>query len=117
VILHERPDKGRTIIEKFEDYSDVQFAAVLLTPDDMGKARDDDNLKPRARQNVIFELGFFIGKLGRENVCALHKGDVEILSDYQGVVWKSMEGDGWRFELAKELRAAGFDIDANRLLP
>lgn len=116
VILHERPDRGRTIIEKFEQYSDVGFAVVLLTPDDLGMAKDEDEPKQRARQNVIFELGFFIGKLGRENVCALHKGDVEILSDYEGVLWKSMEGDGWRFELVRELKAAGFDVDANKLV-
>lgn len=116
VILHERPDRGRTIIEKFEQYSDVGFAVVLLTPDDLGRAKDEDELKPRARQNVIFELGFFIGKLARDKVCALYKGDVEILSDYQGVLWKSMEGDGWRFDLVRELKAAGFDVDANKLL-
>ena len=75
VILHEQPTLGRTIIEKFEDYSDVSYAVVLLTPDDLGRRVNDlDNLLPRARQNVIFELGFMIGKLGRNRVCALPRG-------------------------------------------
>jgi predicted nucleotide-binding protein len=91
---------------------------VLLTPDDMGAARDGtDNLKPRARQNVIFELGFFSGKLGRQRVCALHKGGVEIPSDFAGVVWVPMDlGGAWRFDLVWEMRAAGWDVDSNKLL-
>ena len=74
VILSELPSKGQTIIEKFESNSDVGFALALLTPDDIGSLKDDDDQSPRARQNVIFELGFFIGKLGRARVCALTKG-------------------------------------------
>jgi len=117
IILHEQPNRGRTVIEKFEDYSDVGFAVVLLTPDDVGAAREDaKNLKPRARQNVLFELGFFIGKLGRERVCALHKGNVEILSDFSGVLWTALDEEGaWRLKLGKEIRAAGLDVDLNRL--
>jgi predicted nucleotide-binding protein len=117
IILHEQPNQGRTIIEKFEDYADVGFAAVLLTPDDMGAARDDiDNLRPRARQNVIFELGFFIGKLGRERVCALHRGNVEIPSDFAGVLPVPMDpGGAWRFTLGREIKAAGLDVDLNKL--
>jgi hypothetical protein len=115
IILHEQPDKGRTIIEKFEDHSTVGFAIVLLTPDDVGAPiEQQDKLKPRARQNVIFELGFFIGKLGRNHVCALYKGDIEIPSDYKGVLYKPMTGD-WQLSLAKEITAAGISIDLNRL--
>ena len=117
IILHEQPNQGRTIIEKFEDYADVGFAVVLLTPDDMGAARDDiDNLRPRARQNVVFELGFFVGRLERQRVCALHKGDVEIPSDFAGVLWVSMDpGGAWRFTLGREMKAAGLDVDLNKL--
>jgi len=116
-ILHEQPNQGRTIIEKFEDYADVGFAVVLLTPDDMGAAKDEtDNLRPRARQNVVFELGFFVGKLGRQRVCALHKGDVEIPSDFAGVLWVPMDPEGvWRFTLGREMKAAGLDVDLNKL--
>ena len=117
IILHEQPNQGRTIIEKFEDYADVGFAVVLLTPDDMGAARDDiDNLRPRARQNVVFELGFFVGRLGRQQVCVLYKGDVEILSDFAGVLRVPMDpGDAWRFALGREIKAAGLDVDLNKL--
>ena len=117
IILHEHPSQGRTIIEKFEDYADVGFAVVLWTPDDVGAAKDDiDNLKPRARQNVVFELGFFVGSLGRQRVCALHKGDVEIPSDFAGVLWVSMDpGGAWRFALGQEMKAAGLDVDLNKL--
>lgn len=117
IILHERPSQGRTIIEKFEDYADVGFAVVLLTPDDVGAVKDEiNNLRPRARQNVVFELGFFVGKLGRQQVCALHKGDVEIPSDFAGVLWVPMDpGGAWRFTLGQEMKAAGLDIDLNKL--
>jgi predicted nucleotide-binding protein len=88
VILHEQTNKGRTIIEKFEEYSDVGFAIVLMTPDDVGHLEEDtQNLKYRARQNVVFELGYFIGKLGRMNVAAIIKGDIEIPTDITGVVY------------------------------
>ena len=116
VVLHEQPNEGRTIIEKFEDYAGVGFAVVLLTPDDLGALKDEkDNLKPRARQNVVFELGYFIGKLGRKNVCALLKGDVEKPSDYDGVLYPRLDDEGgWKMALIQELKAAGFDVDANR---
>ncbi|MHC4864284.1 MAG: TIR domain-containing protein [Planctomycetota bacterium] len=116
IVLHEQPDKGRTVIEKFEDHSNVGFAVVLLTPDDIGgPINDKDKQRPRARQNVIFELGFFIGKLGRDRVCALYKGDVEIPSDYKGVLYKPMKGD-WQLSLAKEIQAAGIPVDLNKAM-
>lgn len=115
VILHEQPNQGRTVIEKFEGHADVDFAVVLLTPDDVGRAAGSSGeAKPRARQNVIFELGYFIGRLGRSRVCALHKGNVEILSDYDGVIYVSMgDPQGWRLLLAREIKAAGIDVDLN----
>lgn len=116
VILHEQANKGRTIIEKFEDHADVGFAVVLLTPDDVGGLRDEQtDLKPRARQNVILELGFFLGKLDREKVCALKKHGVETPSDYDGVAYTDLDDAGaWKLELVRELKAAGFSVDANR---
>ena len=115
VILHEQPNEGRTIIEKFQDYADVGFAVALLTPDDVGSLKDEaHNSKPRARQNVIFEFGYFIGKLGRERVCALVKGDVEKPSDYNGVLYIQLDDSGgWKNKLIKELKTAGIQVDAN----
>lgn len=116
VILHEQASGGRTIIEKLEHYSDVDFALVLLTPDDVGgvKTATPQNLRPRARQNVVMELGLFLGKLGRAHVCALHKGDVELPTDYLGVVYVPLDqGGGWRLHVAKELKNSGFNVDMN----
>jgi predicted nucleotide-binding protein len=115
VVLHEQANSGRTIIEKLEASGDVDYALILLTPDDVGAgvSRRDD-LKPRARQNVILELGYFFGRLGRRRVCALHKGNVEIPSDYHGIVYVPMDDAGaWRLLVARELRSAGFNVDLN----
>lgn len=118
IILHEQPNTGRTIIEKFEVFSDVGFAVVLLTPDDVGASKDSpQNLKARARQNVILELGYFLGKLGRSRVCVLYKSGVEIPSDYQGVIYTEVDdAGGWKTKLAQELVEAGFSIDLNAIL-
>ena len=116
IILHEQPNAGKTIIEKFEKYSNVGFAVVLLTPDDIGAARDKvTEEKPRARQNVILELGYFIAKLGREHVCALYKEDVELPSDINGLLYVQLDPKGaWRLSLAKEMKQAGFSVDMNK---
>lgn len=119
VILDEQADRGRTIIEKFEqEAQEIGFAVVLLTADDEGRLQDKEaDLKPRARQNVIFELGYFAGVLGRNRVCALTKGDVELPSDYDGVVYISLDdAGGWKLRLVKELQEVGFDVDANLAL-
>lgn len=118
VILHEQPNRGRTIIEKFEEYAKVGFAIVLLTPDDTCTSQDQSQApQPRARQNVILELGFFLGKLGRERTFALRKADVEIPSDYDGVIYTSMDDQGaWKMDLIRELKEAGLDVDANLAL-
>ena len=119
IILHEQPNLGRTIIEKFVENSRVGYAVVLLTADDRGGLVDTpfDQQKLRARQNVILELGFFIGKLGRERVCALCEENVEIPSDYSGVLYIAIDKSGaWKIQLAKELKHAGITIDMSRLL-
>ena len=118
VILDEQADKGRTIIAKFEEEAKkVRFAIVLLTPDDEARLRSSGTaFSHRARQNVIFELGYFAGALGRNHVCALTKGEMEIPSDYDGVVYIPFDdSEGWKQKLLKELKAAGFDVDANRV--
>ena len=121
VILHEQADQGRTLIEKFEDHSDVAFAIVLLTPDDVGALKpavdEQPALQGRARQNVILELGFFLGVLGRKKVVALKKGDLELPSDYAGVIYTPYDaGEGWKLHIARELKAAGLDVDMDAIL-
>jgi predicted nucleotide-binding protein len=143
IVLHEQPSGSKTIIEKIEEYSDVGYAFVVLTPDDVGctreqflrifklclSSRDETNekkskklefffrelpplLRSRARQNVVLEFGYFIGKLGRSKVCCLYKGDVELPSDMHGIVYVSFKdsleeaGD----MIVKELRRAGYKI-------
>lgn len=118
VILHEQPNKGRTVIEKFLDHSDVGFAVVLLTGDDQGGLLSEphEGQRLRARQNVILELGYFIGRLGRKNVVAIYQQDVEIPSDYSGVLFIPHDESGvWQLHLAKEIKAAGIKVDMNRL--
>jgi predicted nucleotide-binding protein len=117
IILQGQPDQGLTIIEKFETYANqVGFAVVLLTPDDIGGAALAPAQASRARQNVIFELGYFVGKLGRGRACLLRKGEVEIPSDLYGVIYSDMDpSDGWKLKLARELNAAGLKFDANKV--
>ena len=119
IVLHRQPDQGRTLIEKFEQHSDVGFAFILLTPDDVAYAADQDaladidrNKEFRARPNVIFEFGYFVGKLGRQRVCCLIRGDVARPSDIDGLVYKpitqSVEAIG--LSMIKELKAAGYTV-------
>jgi predicted nucleotide-binding protein len=118
IILNEKADAGLTIIEKFEKHANVAFAVILLTPDDIGCAKKKpEQRKPRARQNVILEFGYFLGKLGRGKVCALYKEGVELPSDLYGILYVSMDASGaWKFRLAKELAQAGIKVDSNALL-
>jgi predicted nucleotide-binding protein len=116
VVLHEQANEGRTIIEKFEAHSDVGFAIVVVTPDDVGGLKGGPQ-RPRARQNVVLELGYFVGRLGREKVCPLIQGEVELPSDVLGVLWVALDAHGgWHEKLAIELRAAGYDFDMNKAL-
>ena len=116
IILHEQASSGNTIIEKIEEYSNVGFGIVLYTPCDVGaKNEKSPNLQTRARQNVVFEHGFLIGKIGRRNVCALVKGSIEKPNDISGVVYVSTEEE-WKLNLAKELRNSGYIIDMNLVI-
>ncbi|HDR7903184.1 TPA: nucleotide-binding protein [Bacillus cereus] len=116
IVLHRQADEGLTIIEKFEKHSDVQYAFVLLTPDDIGTPIDQfdeksplTNYEFRARQNVIFELGYFIGKLGRGKVCTLYKEGITLPSDIQGLVYKKINEriEEVGFPIIQELKKAG----------
>lgn len=111
VVLMDQPSGGATVIEKFERYASASaYAVVLLTCDDVGRARSAPQLLPRARQNVVLELGYFIGKLGRERVCILHESGIELPSDISGVVYVSLTDD-WQDKLTMEMRSAGLTVN------
>lgn len=115
IILFEQPNQGATIIEKLEKNNDVGAAICLFSADDVGKekSKTDEGLKDRARQNVVFESGLFIGKLGRNRVIIIADKTIEMPSDLQGVVYT--DSSNWAFEVLKELKAMGYSIDYNKL--
>ena len=113
IILSEQANKGRTIIEKFEDYSDVGGAICLFTADDLGRAKKDSSDNTRARQNVVLETGYFMGKLGRDHIVILADNGIEIPSDLSGIVYTDTQS--WKIDLLKELRAMGYTVDFNKL--
>lgn len=113
IILSERANKGKTIIEKFEENSDVGAAICLFTGDDIGKENSETVEKQRARQNVVYEAGYFMGKLGRERVIMLVDEGIELPSDLQGVVYTNSES--WKTEVLQELQSIGYAIDFNKL--
>ena len=117
IILKEQPNSGKTIIEKFEELSDTDFGVVIYTNCDRGSVNEDNaTLKPRARQNVIFEHGYLYARLGRNRVCALVQDGVEIPSDLSGVLYVRIDkNDSWKFQLAKEMKNAGISIDMNKI--
>ena len=113
VILEEQPSRGLTVIEKFEEHVQGDLAIAVLTPDDVG-GLSFDYLQPRARQNVIFEFGYCIGKFGRDRVIVLVKGELDIPSDYSGVLYIPLDSaGGWQMKPIGEMKSAGFMIDAN----
>ncbi|MGI6672078.1 MAG: TIR domain-containing protein [Christensenellales bacterium] len=108
IVLSEQPKGGKTIIEKIEEYQTVSYAIILYTPCDEGKAiKRERKYKKRARQNVVFEHGYFTGKLGRNRVAVLVKPEVEKPSDIDGVLYISMGmNNHWKNELKRELKAS-----------
>ena len=116
--LDEQSSNGLTVIKHLEEYAEnAGFAIALLTPDDVGalKGESDRQLNPRANQNVIFELGYFIGKLNSNQVCLLYKEGVELPSDIRDVAYVPMDSaDGWKLKLSQEMQNAGLPIDMSR---
>jgi predicted nucleotide-binding protein len=117
IILHEKPNGGKTIIEKFEaNSSEAQYAIILLTADDEGGTKGSGDLKSRARQNVVFEMGYFMGKLGRNRVFPLLEDGVEKPGDLDGIVYTLIDSAGaWKIELVRELNGCGYNVDANNI--
>lgn len=117
IVLFKQPDGGATIIEKLErEISDISFAIILYTGCDEGKTKDEKDLKPRARQNVVFEHGLMCGILGRKKVVALVEPGIEIPGDLTGIIYKTIDAAGnWQLQVAREMKAAGLQVDLNLL--
>ena len=114
IILHEQPNNGQTIIEKIECYNDADAAICLLTADDIGYEKNSTQKNRRARQNVILETGYFIGKLSRKKVIIVAENDLELPSDLQGIVYINKHNDNsWKLSVLKELKSIGYNIDLN----
>lgn len=113
IILSEQANQGKTVIEKIEEYANVDSAICLFTGDDYGKAKDADAEELRARQNVVFEAGYFMGKLGRKNVIIVADKNLELPSDMQGVVYT--DAGNWKTEVLQGLDKIGYAIDFNKL--
>lgn len=119
IVLHRQADEGLTIIEKFEKHSDVGYAFILLTPDEVAYLKAEDSLDDekrskelRARPNVIFEFGYFVGKLGRSKVCCLYTGDVSLPSDVSGMIYKRYNSniEEVAYGIIKDLKAQGYSV-------
>jgi predicted nucleotide-binding protein len=118
VILDERPMRGRALLEKFEqEVADIGYAVVIARPEDRGAGPGQalPNEPNRPRQNVILEIGYFMGLIGRQRVTVLHEAPLELPSDLDGFGYIAME-DEWRYRLARELAAAKMKVDTTRLL-
>lgn len=116
IIINEQPSGSNTIIEQIEKYSDVDFAIVLMTGDDEGRKRGSRKFNKRARQNVILELGYFLGKLGRKQVAVIYENEVEIPSDFSGILYIPYDShDAWKIRLVKEMKTNGFTMDLNQI--
>ena len=117
VVLADQPNRGQDILGKLLVHAQqAVFAVVLLTPDDEGGESGKEKRASRARQNVVFELGMFIGLLGRDRVAALNDPAVELPTDFSGVAYIPIDGDSWQIELARELKAAGISVSLDRAI-
>ena len=121
VVMCEEPSQGRKIVERFQEYSDVGFALVLLSPDDFVYVKDEPPTKRklRPRQDVVFELGFLLGKLGRSNVLVFQREcqNFEGPTDFEGMKVTAFDDrDSWKLALLRELTNCGYNVDADRIL-
>jgi predicted nucleotide-binding protein len=121
VVMCEEPSQGRKIVERFADYADVGFAVVLLSPDDSMYDKDESPTKRklRPRQDVVFELGFLLGKLGKGNVLVFHRecANFEGPTGFEGIKSVAFDDrDSWKIALIRELNNCGYIVDADRIL-
>lgn len=123
-VLQNTGGAGLTIIEALEKEigpgaAEVKFGIVLLTPDDFGYAKADgaDKAQPRARQNVVLEMGMLLSSIGRKNVAILKKGHVDVPSDAQGILYLGFNDHVKEVvpRLVDRLTAAGFVLDSSNI--
>jgi predicted nucleotide-binding protein len=117
ILLDENPNITQNIIENIEEYDHISFAVVILTPNYLAYPNEKNlsEAKYIAKQNVIFELGYFLGKLGKQNVIVMYKKMKYFeIPNYNGIIWIEYK-NGWYFDLIKELKERNFDVDANKL--
>ena len=116
VILAKRASQGLSVAEKFQQHAHIGFVIAVLTPDDIDSPQSVSARNSRTSQNVFFELGYCAGRLGREHVCVLTKGNIDIASTEAGIVAISLDdAEGWKVSLIRELKSAGFDFDASQV--
>ena len=122
LVMCEEPSQGKKIVENFSrDYADVGFAVVLLSPDDFAYAKNEAATKRKLRpqQDVVFELGFLLGKLGKDNVLVFFRecANFEIPTDFEGIKVTAFDDrDSWKLALIRELTNCGYNVDADRIL-
>lgn len=117
VVLADQPNRGQDILGKLLSHAqEAAFAVVLLTPDDHGGKHGTAADLARARQNVVFELGMFIGLLGRARVAALNDPSIELPTDFSGVAYIPIDGESWQIELARELKAADISVSLDKAI-
>lgn len=116
VVLKDTANNGDTIIEKIERLSnEVGFGIVLYTACDIG-GKNEQDLKPRARQNVVLEHGYLMAKIGRKNTMALIKDKVEAPSDISGLLYTPVdEHKAWQYKLVDELKASGYNVSKDKI--
>lgn len=121
VIMHEEPGQGRKILERWADYADVKFAVILMSPDDCVYPKEDKTTKSKLkpRQDIIFLLGYLLGKLGRDNVLVVFRetANFEIPNDFEGIKFVAFDDRGsWKLALVRELTRSGYTVEGERIL-
>ena len=122
LVMCEEPSQGKKIVENFSrDYADVGFAVVLLSADDFAYAKNEAGTKRklRPRQDVVFKLGFLLGKLGKGNVLVIFRecSNFEIATDFEGIKVTALDDqDSWKLALIRELTNCGYTVNADRIL-
>lgn len=118
IILRDTPDSGTELFDRFEDHKNIGFAIVVLNPDDIGETKIERcELRHRVNQSLIFELGFLVGKLGWNRVCALYEEGIDIPASNEGIIYVQMDKEGkWKKTIAREIKTAELEVEADKII-